>query len=107
MALMGLQLWALADVFSFIVIVLVLQIILSITYTALVVFRAMGSDYEAAVISAGFGGITLGSTATAIANMTAVTQQHGAAHRAFIIVPVVCGFFIDIVNALVITAFVN
>ena len=44
----------------------------------------------------------LGSTATAIANMTAVTRQHGAAHRAFIIVPLVCGFFVDLINALVI-----
>ena len=49
----------------------------------------------------------LGATPTAIANMTAVTQQHGAAHRAFIIVPLVCGFFIDIVNALIISAFVG
>ena len=34
-------------------------------------------------------------------NMTAVAKQYGAAHRAFIIVPLVCGFFIDLVNALV------
>ena len=46
-------------------------------------------------------------TATAIANMTAVAQQHGAAHRAFVIVPLVCGFFIDIVNALIISALVG
>ena len=62
----------------------------------------MGRDYEAAVISAGFGGIALGSTATAVANMTAVAHRHGAAHRAFIVVPLVCGFFVDIVNALII-----
>lgn len=66
----------------------------------------MGKDYEAAVISSGFGGITLGSTATAIVNMTAVTQQYGAAHKAFIIVPLVCGFFIDIANALIINQFI-
>lgn len=78
---------------------------MSVLYTIFVVFRAMGKDYEAAVICAGFGGVTLGSTATAIVNMTAVTQQHGAAHRAFIILPLVCGFFIDIVNALWINFF--
>ena len=49
-----------------------------------------------------FGGITLGSTATAVANMSAVTREYGAAPRAFLIVPLVCGFFIDLVNALVI-----
>lgn len=107
MALMALQLWELANVLGFIVTVLTIQIALTVVFTILVVFRAMGRDYEAAVISAGFGGIALGSTATAIANMTAVTQQHGAAHRAFIVVPLVCGFFIDIVNALVISAFVS
>jgi ESS family glutamate:Na+ symporter len=67
----------------------------------------MGKDYEAAVISSGFGGITLGSTATAIVNMTAVTKQHGAAHQAFLLVPLVCGFFIDIVNAMAINFFVG
>ena len=67
----------------------------------------MGADYEAMVFSAGFGGITLGSTATAIVNMSAVAKQYGAAHRAFIVVPLVCGFFIDIVNALIIRFFVG
>lgn len=105
MALMGLQIWELNGVFLFIATVLAIQIALTVVFTVLVVFPAMGRDYEAAVISAGFGGITLGSTATAIANMTAVTQQYGAAHRAFVIVPLVCGFFIDIVNALAISTF--
>ncbi len=107
MALMSLQLWALIGVFGFIAAALAIQIALTALYTVFVVFRTMGRDYEAAVISAAFGGITLGSTATAIANMTAVTQQYGAAHRAFIVVPLVAGFFIDIVNALVIAAFVG
>ncbi|MFD2252744.1 ESS family glutamate:Na+ symporter [Pseudochelatococcus lubricantis] len=107
MALMGLQLWQLDGVFTFVACALTVQIILSAIYTAVVVFRFMGRDYEAVVISAGFGGITLGSTATAIANMTAVAQQYGAAHRAFIVVPLVCGFFIDIVNAVIISAFVE
>lgn len=107
MTLMGLQLWQLSGAFVFIAVVLVLQIGMTVLFAMFVVFRAMGGDYEAAVISAGFGGITLGSTATAIANMTAVTQQYGAAHKAFIIVPIVCGFFIDIVNALIIATFTS
>ena len=102
MALMGLQLWVLQGSLVFVGTVLVLQILLAVGYSVFVVFRFTGKDYEAAVISAGFGGIALGSTATAIANMTAVTRQHGAAHRAFIIVPLVCGFFVDLINALVI-----
>ena len=107
MALMGLQLWALSGSIGFILSVLTLQILLTVVFTVLVVFRAMGGDYDAAVISASFGGISLGSTATAIANMTAVTQVHGAAHKAFVIVPLVGGFFIDLINAVVVSVMVG
>ena len=107
MALMGLKVWELAGTLGFLAVVMSLQILMSVLFTVFVVFRAMGKDYEASVISAGFGGITLGSTATAIVNMTAVTKQYGAAHRAFILVPLVCGFFIDIINAMVINFFVG
>jgi ESS family glutamate:Na+ symporter len=64
-----------------------------------IVFPAMGATYEAAVITAGFGGISLGATPTAIANMTAITKAHGAAPMAFIILPLVSAFFIDLANA--------
>lgn len=107
MALMGLQVWQLQGLLLFITVVMLFQILLSILFTIFIVFRAMGKDYEASVISAGFGGITLGSTATAIVNMTAVAKQYGATHRAFIVVPLVCGFFIDLVNALIINFFVG
>jgi glutamate:Na+ symporter, ESS family len=107
MALMGLELWELQGLVLFIAVVMVFQILLSVLFTLFIVFRLMGNDYESSVISAGFGGITLGSTATAIVNMTAVAKQYGAAHRAFIIVPLVCGFFIDLVNAFVINFFVG
>jgi ESS family glutamate:Na+ symporter len=107
MALMGLKLWELQGAVAFLTVVMALQIFMSVLFTVFVVFRSMGKDYEASVISAGFGGITLGSTATAIVNMTAVAKQYGAAHRAFLLVPLVCGFFIDIVNALAINFFVG
>jgi ESS family glutamate:Na+ symporter len=107
MALMGLQLWDLQGILLFIIVVMLFQVLLSVLFTIFIVFRTMGKDYEASVISAGFGGITLGSTATAIINMTAVAKQYGAAHRAFIVVPLVCGFFIDVVNALIINFLVG
>ncbi|ATN34404.1 sodium/glutamate symporter [Rhizobium sp. ACO-34A] len=107
MALMGLKIWELQGSLVFLATVLSAQVVLTVLYVIFVVFPAMGGDYEAVVVSAGFSGISLGSTATAVANMTAVTQQHGAAHRAFIIVPLVCGFFIDLVNAFAISAFLR
>jgi ESS family glutamate:Na+ symporter len=102
MALMGLRLWQMQGVAGFVLTVLLLQAGMAIAFTVFVVYRFMGRDYEAAVICAGFGGIALGSTATAIANMSAVTREHGAAPRAFIVVPLVCGFFIDLMNAFII-----
>jgi ESS family glutamate:Na+ symporter len=65
-------------------------------------FPLMGKNYQAAVLSAGFGGFALGATPTAIANMTAVTKAHGPAPMAFIILPLVAAFFVDITNAFVI-----
>lgn len=102
MALMGLRLWALQPILGFITLAMLLQVALAVVFTLVVVFRAMGRDYEAVVVCSAFGGIALGSTATAVANMTAVTRAYGAAPRAFLIVPLVCGFFIDLVNALLV-----
>lgn len=102
MALMGLRLWELQPMLGFISVAMLVQVALAVAFTLLVVFRAMGRNYEAAVMCAGFGGIALGSTATAVANMTAVTREFGAARQAFIVVPLVCGFTIDLANAVII-----
>ncbi len=105
MSLMSLQLLALLELAGPIFVLLAAQVGLAVVFIIFVLFRVMGRDYEAAVICAGFGGASLGATPTAMANMTAVTQKYGPAHRAFIVVPLVSGFFIDIANALVIQRF--
>lgn len=102
MSLMSMQLWTLGGLGPALAIVLAIQTLAAVAYIILIVFPAMGKNYEAAVIAAGFTGISLGATPTAIANMTAVTKAHGAAARAFIILPLVSAFFIDIANAAVI-----
>ncbi|SFK65760.1 sodium/glutamate symporter [Methylocapsa palsarum] len=99
MSLMSMQLWTLGGLGPALVAVLAIQTIAAVLYMLLVVFPAMGRTYEAAVIAAGFGGISLGATPTAIANMTAIAKAHGAAPMAFIILPLVSAFFIDIANA--------
>ncbi|MCX5514681.1 sodium/glutamate symporter [Kaistia algarum] len=102
MSLMSMQLWTLGGLGPALVVVIGLQTLAAVLYMLFVVFPAMGRNYDAAVISAGFSGISLGATPTAIANMTAVTKTHGPSPVAFIILPLVSAFFIDIVNALVI-----
>jgi ESS family glutamate:Na+ symporter len=99
MSLMSMQLWTLGGLGPALVVVLAAQTIAAIAYIVFAVFPAMGGNYQAAVISAGFTGISLGATPTAIANMTAVTKLHGACAQAFIILPLVSAFFIDIANA--------
>ncbi|MCG5235696.1 sodium/glutamate symporter [Xanthobacter oligotrophicus] len=102
MSLMSMQLWTLGGLGPALAVVLGLQTLVAVLYILFVVFPAMGRDYQAAVLSAGFTGISLGATPTAIANMTAVTRTHGPAPIAFIILPLVSAFFIDIANALAI-----
>lgn len=107
MSLMSMQLWTLIDLAGPILGILTAQVIVAIAVNLFIVFPAMGRNYDAAVVSAGFGGISLGSTPTAMANMSAVSKQYGASRLAFIIVPLVCAFFIDIVNAIFIPFFLQ
>jgi len=105
MSLMSMQLWGLIELAAPILTILIAQFLIAASLTVFVVFRLLGRNYDAAVVCSGFGGISLGSTATAMANMTAVTHRYGPSHLAFIIVPLVCAFFIDIVNAFMIQYF--
>ncbi len=105
MSLMSMQLWTLVDLAGPILTILTIQFVIAVAINLFIVFPAMGRNYDAAVVCAGFGGISLGSTPTAMANMSAVAQRYGASHVAFIIVPLVCAFFIDLVNALLIPFF--
>ena len=107
MSLMSLQLWTLVGLALPLLVILLAQFFFALVVNLLLVFPLMGRTYDAAVICAGFGGISLGSTPTAMANMTAVTQQYGPSTRAFLIVPLVSAFFLDLVNAVLIPAFLG
>jgi ESS family glutamate:Na+ symporter len=105
MSLMSMQLWTLIDLAGPIFAILGAQVLVAVLVIMFAVFPAMGRNYNAAVVSAGFAGYSMGATPTAMANMSAVTQRYGASHMAFIIVPLVGAFFIDLVNALMIQFF--
>ncbi|MEM9168864.1 MAG: sodium/glutamate symporter [Pseudomonadota bacterium] len=107
MSLMGMQLWTIADLAGPLVVILGLQAIMAVAFVLFVLFVAMGRGYLAAVLGAGFAGFSLGSTPTAIANMTAVTKKHGPSPTAFIILPLVGAFFVDLTNAFVIQFFLS
>lgn len=107
MSLMSLQLWTIADLGFAIVAIMLAQTLFAIAFVFFVLFPMLGSNYRAAVLAAGFGGFALGATPTAIANMTAVTKRYGPSPIAFVVLPLVSAFFVDIANAIVIQAIVN
>lgn len=107
MALMSIKLWELAGLAGPMLIILVVQTIVMILYGYFITFRIMGKDYDAAILTAGHCGFGLGATPTAVANMQSVTQTFGPSHKAFLIVPLVGAFFVDIINLFVITWFIN
>lgn len=107
MSLMSMQMWTLSDSTSLLITTTVLQATITALFILFVFFRLMGSNYFAAVLSAGFAGFTLGATPTAIANMSAVTKHFGPSPLAFIVLPLVSAFFVDLANAAVIQLFLG
>ena len=88
-------------------IILVIQTVLVVVWAVLVAFWVVGRDYESAVMAGAFCGFAMGATATAIANMQALTRRYGPAPQAFLVVPLAGAFFIDIMNAAVLTVFLS
>jgi len=105
--LMSLQLLQLVDLALPMLAMLLVQVGLALAFITLVTFRLMGRNYDSAVLCAGHCGFAMGATPTAVANIQAVTQHHGPSPLAFIIVPVVGGFIVDIANATIIQTFVS
>lgn len=107
MSLMSLQLWTLSGMGLMLGVALVVQVAAAVAFILYVVFPAMGGAYRAAVLSAGFAGFSLGATPTAIANMTAVAKRYGPSPTAFVILPLVSAFFVDLANAAAIRLFLS
>lgn len=84
-------------------VIIAAQVVAISLYAVFVCFRVMGRDYEAAVTSAAFIGFNMGSTATAMANMQAITNKYGPAPQSYLVVPLSGAFFIDIMNAFLLT----
>ncbi|WP_299001824.1 sodium/glutamate symporter [uncultured Shewanella sp.] len=107
LSLMSMQLWILSNTLGPVLFVTLAQTILMVFFAIFVVFRFLGRDYQAAVISSGFVGLGLGATPVGIANMNAVTAKHGPSPKAFILVPLVGAFFLDLMNATIIQGFLK
>jgi glutamate:Na+ symporter, ESS family len=107
LTMMSLRLWELATLAGPLLVILAVQVVVMVAFASLVTYRVMGATYDAAILAAGHCGFGMGSTATAIANVQAVTRRFGPSPQSFVIVPLTGAFFVDLVNALVITGFTS
>ena len=96
-ALMSLKLWELAGLIGGVLVVVLCQVVFMALIAYFVVFRILGKNYDAAVMCAGLCGHGLGATPSAIVNMTAVKDEYGMSRKAFMIVPIVGAFLVDII----------
>jgi len=107
MALMTLRLWELAGLAIPLLTILAAQVVLVAAVCVWPVFQVMGRNYESAVMTGGFVGFMLGTTANAMAVMRTLVERYGPAPVAFLVAPLVGAFFIDFTNAIIITLFLN
>jgi ESS family glutamate:Na+ symporter len=106
MAVMSLEPWNLRGLELPLAVILAAHVTVSAVFACLITFRAMGRDYEAAVMAAGQSGLGLGAMPAATTAMAATVRRFGAAPRAFLVVPTV-GIFIDVANGIIITTYLN
>lgn len=106
-ALMTLKLWELAALAVPMIVTLLVQTLIMFLFASFIVFRVMGRDYEAACMTTAFCGFGMGATPNAMANMLSVTGQYGPAPKAFFVVPIVGGMFVDFTNTAVLSVFLN
>ncbi|TDM05246.1 sodium/glutamate symporter [Macrococcus lamae] len=86
---------------------LIAQVVFIVLFGRYVLFNLLGKSYDAAIMIAGFLGHGLGATPNAMANMDSVTKQFGPSQKAFLIVPVVGAFLIDIFAVPIIVTTIN
>jgi len=107
MALMSLKIWELVHLAGPMIIIILLQTAMLMVFAYFVTFRVMGKNYDAAIMAGGHCGFGLGATPTAVANMESLVARHGPSPQAFLVVPLVGAFFIDITNAIIIQLYLS
>ncbi|WNS75392.1 sodium/glutamate symporter [Bacillus sp. DTU_2020_1000418_1_SI_GHA_SEK_038] len=107
MALMSIKLWEVADLALPMLIIVFVQVIFIVLFSIFVLFKLLGKNYDAAVMVGGFTGHGLGATPNAMANMSAITAQFGPSRKAFLIVPIVGAFLIDVFAMPIIITSIN
>ncbi|ARK32348.1 sodium/glutamate symporter [Halalkalibacter krulwichiae] len=107
MALMSIKLWEVTALALPMFVIVFVQVVFVVLLGIFVLFRLFGKDYDAAVMVGGFAGHGLGATPNAMANMSAITEKYGPSRKAFLIVPIVGAFLIDVFAMPIIITSIN
>jgi ESS family glutamate:Na+ symporter len=107
MIIMTLKLWELVDLAGPMLVILLTQTAALLAYVTFFTFRFMGRNYDAVLLATGHLGFAMGSTATAMVNVQAVADRYGHSPLAFLLIPIMGAFLIDIANALTIQGFLS
>jgi len=107
LTIMDLEIWHLFNLALPMIIILAIQTLLVMLFAIFVIYKVMGKNYDAVVMSSGISGVGLGSTPNAVANMEAVIEENGPSPNSMIILPVIVAVVLSATNPVVITIFIN
>lgn len=106
-ALMSIQLTEIYQLAIPLIVIVLVQVAFIVLFSVFVVFRGIGKNYDAAVMIGGFIGHGLGATPNAMANLDVITKKYGASPKAYLVVPIVGAFLIDLLGVPIVTTFIN
>ncbi|QJA08375.1 sodium/glutamate symporter [Romboutsia sp. CE17] len=107
MALMSIDLLKLSNLFGPILFIIFCQVIFIVWFSIFICFKVLGKNFDAAIIISGLIGHGLGATPNALANMTSISQKYGYSEKAFLVVPLVGAFLLDVFTMPCIILFIN
>ena len=107
MSIITMKLWQLSGLGLALVVLLIAQLVLIVTFCYFLTFRLLGKNYDAAVMAVGHMGFGLGAVPVSMTTMQAVCKKYRYSKLAFFVVPVIGGFISNISNAIIITKFLD
>lgn len=107
MALMSIDLLKLSSLFGPILFIIICQVVFIVCFSIFICFKVLGKNFDAAIIISGLIGHGLGATPNALANMASISQKYGHSEKAFLVVPLVGAFLLDVFTIPCIILFIN
>ena len=107
MSIITMKLWQLSGLGLALVVLLIAQLILIVTFCYFLTFRLLGKNYHAAVMAVGHMGFGVGAVPVSMTTMQAVCKKYRYSKLAFFVVPVIGGFISNLTNAVIITKFLD